>query len=143
MAVGVHVAPDAVDDRVVVRDAAVGIEAQYLARIGGMIARVEFGLGGNTLGVDGLADVRALIVPLLPDGVVELAVGPETQATAVVVIPRGHVAQDYFGIGNLPGLRIIVEPDDAGVFPAAVHICKDSPVACPHRAAFPPRQPCV
>ena len=123
MAVGVHVAPDAVDDRVVVRDAAVGIEAQYLARIGGMIARVEFGLGGNTLGVDGLADVGALIVPLLPDGVVELAVGPETQATAVVVIPRGHVAQDYFGLGNLPGLRIIVEPDDAGVFPAAVHIC--------------------
>ena len=62
-------------------------------------------------------------MPLLPDGVVELAVGPETQAAAVVVIPRGHVAQDYFGIGNLPGLRIIVEPDDAGVFPAAVHIC--------------------
>ena len=40
-----------------------------------------------------------------------------------MVIPGGHVAQDYFGIGNLPGLRIIVEPDDAGVFPAAVHIC--------------------
>lgn len=46
MAVGVHVAPDAVDDRVVVRDAAVGIEAQYLARIGGMIAASSSALVG-------------------------------------------------------------------------------------------------
>ena len=83
---------------------------------------------GGTSSVGSMDHVQFLKVAqaagtLLPDGIIELAVGPEAQAAAVVVIPGGHVAQDYFGIGNLPGLRIIVEPDDAGVFPAAVHIC--------------------
>jgi hypothetical protein len=109
------VADHAVENRIVLRNRAVGRNAQRLADIGREIGGIDFRLRWQALRLDRQADIAALVMPLVAQRVIEVAVGAKLQAPRIVVVSGRKTGNHHLGLDERAFLGVEGVPNDPGV----------------------------
>src|ERR1044072_1911613 len=109
MAVGVHVADNAVQPGIVRRNRTIQIDPEGFSNVGNIVLSIDFLLCRQSLSFDGQAKIPELIVTLIAYGEVELISRTDFQPAAVVVVTGRQPRDDVHRIGQGSGRRIVVE----------------------------------
>jgi len=112
VSVGIDVAPDTVENRVVARNRAIQIETQNLPLIGAPVRRLYLRQRREILCAIPIAVVREEVAPLIAAADIQLSVGPEHDPPAAVVSAVRQAGEHVEWVREMLRLRLVRVPSN-------------------------------